>query len=210
VRERTVPLQGDANRLLPWHFGRRQGWWWLFPDGRCPARVSADYAAPGSARQRDGRAVRCLCCARIELFDHRRRERDYRGGRALRRVQHQSVTQASKQAKTSLCRDEHRIRQTPNAPRHADRRPCPQATTSILEERMSRIVLIAISAWVLGVFDARAQTPTPQEHQACSRDASRLCRKQMSEGDYAVQQCLQQHRERLGRACRKAFEEHGM
>ena len=129
---------------------------------------------------------------------------------ALRRVQHQSVTQASKQAKTSLCRDEHRIRQTPSAPRHADRRPCPQATTSLLEERMSRIVLIAISAWVLGVFDARAQTPTPQEHQACSRDASRLCRKQMSEGDYAVQQCLQQHRERLGRACRKAFEEHGM
>jgi len=54
---------------------------------------------------------------------------------ALRRVQHQSVTQASKQAKTSLCRDEHRIRQTPSAPRHADRRPCPQATTSILEER---------------------------------------------------------------------------
>jgi len=122
----------------------------------------------------------------------------------------QSATQASGQAKTSLCRDEHRIRQTPNAPRHDDRRPCPQATTSILEERMSRIVLIAISAWVLGVFDARAQTPTPQEHQACSRDASRLCRKQMSEGDYAVQQCLQQHRERLGRACRKAFEEHGM
>ncbi len=75
---------------------------------------------------------------------------------------------------------------------------------------MSRIVLIAISAWVLGICDARAQTPTPQEHQACSRDASRLCRKQMSEGDNAVQQCLQQHRERLGRACRKAFEEHGM
>jgi len=34
---------------------------------------------------------------------------------------------------------------------------------------MSRIVLIAISAWVLGVFDARAQTPTPQEHQACRK-----------------------------------------
>jgi len=78
---------------------------------------------------------------------------------------------------------------------------------------MSRIALIAISAWVLGVCGAQAQgqpSPTPQEHQACSRDASRLCRKQMSEGDYAVQQCLQQHRERLGRSCRKAFEEHGM
>jgi hypothetical protein len=67
-------------------------------------------------------------------------------------------------------------------------------------------------------FDARSgilllrtsETPTPQEHQACSRDASRLCRHLLSEGDNVVQQCLQQHRERLSRTCRKAFEEHGM
>jgi hypothetical protein len=32
----------------------------------------------------------------------------------------------------------------------------------------------------------------------------------MGEGDYAVQQCLQQHRERLGRACRTVFQNHGM
>jgi hypothetical protein len=32
----------------------------------------------------------------------------------------------------------------------------------------------------------------------------------MAEGDNAVQQCLQQNRERLGRACRKVFQEHGM
>ncbi|MFY9956593.1 hypothetical protein [Bradyrhizobium sp.] len=75
---------------------------------------------------------------------------------------------------------------------------------------MSKIVLIALSVLVLGYSDACAQTGTPQERQACSRDASRLCRKQMSEGDSAVQQCLQQQRDRLGRACRKAFEEHGM
>jgi hypothetical protein len=77
---------------------------------------------------------------------------------------------------------------------------------------MSKIVLIAISALVLGCCNARAETGngTPQEHQACSRDASRLCRKQMADGDNAVQQCLQQNRERLGRACRKAFEDHGM
>jgi hypothetical protein len=73
---------------------------------------------------------------------------------------------------------------------------------------MSKIVLTALSVLVLGYSDACAQTGTPQ--QACSRDASRLCRKQMSEGDSAVQQCLQQQRDRLGRACRKAFEEHGM
>jgi hypothetical protein len=28
--------------------------------------------------------------------------------------------------------------------------------------------------------------------------------------DNAVQQCLQQHRERLSRTCRKVFESHGM
>jgi hypothetical protein len=76
---------------------------------------------------------------------------------------------------------------------------------------MSRVVLIAFFALVLGCCNARAATEkgTPQERDACSRDASRLCRKQLAEGDDAVQQCLQQNRERLGRACRKAFEDHG-
>jgi|SRR5713226_5639661 len=81
-----------------------------------------------------------------------------------------------------------------------------------MEERMTRVVLIAISILVLGFCDARAETGngTPQEREACSRDASRLCRKQLADGDSAVQQCLQQNRERLGRACRKAFQDHGM
>jgi len=75
---------------------------------------------------------------------------------------------------------------------------------------MNRIVLIAISGLVLGCSAALAQPGTPQERQACSRDASRLCRQQMADGDNAVQQCLQQHRDRLGRACRKVFQDHGM
>jgi hypothetical protein len=83
--------------------------------------------------------------------------------------------------------------------------------TNISEEKMSKVFLIAISLLVLGC-DARAETGsgTPQERQACSRDASRLCRKQLADGDNAVQQCLQQNRGRLGRACRKAFQDHGM
>jgi hypothetical protein len=76
---------------------------------------------------------------------------------------------------------------------------------------MNRIVMsLAIFVLVLGCCDARAQPGTSQEHQACSRDASRLCRTQLGDGDSAVQQCLQQNRERLGRACRKVFEDHGM
>jgi hypothetical protein len=54
-----------------------------------------------------------------------------------------------------------------------------------------------------------AHLGTPQEQQACSRDASRFCRKQLSD-DMAVQQCLQQNRTKLGRACKKVFESHGM
>jgi hypothetical protein len=77
---------------------------------------------------------------------------------------------------------------------------------------MNRSVLIGICALVLGSLNARAEGEkgTPFERETCSRDASRLCRKQLADGDNAVQQCLQQHRERLGAACRKAFQDHGM
>jgi hypothetical protein len=75
---------------------------------------------------------------------------------------------------------------------------------------MRKILLIGISALVLDSSMAYAQKGTPEEQSACSRDASRLCRKQMAEGDYAVQQCLQSNRERLGRSCRRVFQAHGM
>jgi hypothetical protein len=80
------------------------------------------------------------------------------------------------------------------------------------EQQMSRIVLIAMSVLVLGYGTARADTGngTPQERKACARDASRFCREQLAAGDNAVQQCLQQNRERLGPACRKAFQDQGM
>ncbi|MBV9462404.1 MAG: hypothetical protein JO141_33505 [Bradyrhizobium sp.] len=50
---------------------------------------------------------------------------------------------------------------------------------------------------------------TPQEQNACSRDASRFCRKDLG-NENAVQSCLQQHRSRLSASCRKAFDSHGM
>lgn len=57
---------------------------------------------------------------------------------------------------------------------------------------------------------ALAQHPgTPQEQNACSRDASRFCRRDLGNDD-AVQACLQQHRTRLSAACRRVFERHGM
>ena len=74
---------------------------------------------------------------------------------------------------------------------------------------MSRVVL-AISVLILGCCDVLAQTGTPQERSACSRDASRLCRQYLNDGDSAIQQCLQQHRAQLSRTCLKAFQDHEM
>jgi hypothetical protein len=56
---------------------------------------------------------------------------------------------------------------------------------------------------------AQGHGGTSQEQQACSRDASRFCRKELG-NDNAVQHCLQEHRRRLTLACRKVFESHGM
>jgi hypothetical protein len=50
---------------------------------------------------------------------------------------------------------------------------------------------------------------TPQERQACTRDAQRLCRKDLG-NDGAIQGCLQLNRARLSVGCRKVFESHGM
>ena len=50
---------------------------------------------------------------------------------------------------------------------------------------------------------------TPNEQNACSRDASRLCRKDLG-NDSAVQSCLQQNRSRLSASCRRVFDSHGM
>ncbi|MCK1383688.1 hypothetical protein [Bradyrhizobium sp. 21] len=56
---------------------------------------------------------------------------------------------------------------------------------------------------------AQGHMGSPQEQQACSRDASRLCRKDLG-NDMAVQGCLQANRAKLSRSCSKVFQSHGM
>jgi hypothetical protein len=69
---------------------------------------------------------------------------------------------------------------------------------------------LALTLLVANVPLALAQhSGTPQEQNACSRDASRFCRKDLG-NDNAVQSCLQQNRSRLSASCRKVFESHGM
>ena len=69
---------------------------------------------------------------------------------------------------------------------------------------------LALTLLIANVPLALAQhAGTPQEQNACSRDASRLCRKYLG-NDNEVQACLQQNRSRLSKICSKVFESHGM
>jgi len=69
---------------------------------------------------------------------------------------------------------------------------------------------VALMLLIANVPLALAQhSGTPQEQNACTRDAQRFCRKDLG-NDGAVQACLQQNRARLSRACKAVFESHGM
>lgn len=77
-------------------------------------------------------------------------------------------------------------------------------------EMLKWILVLAILLAEMSVaFAQGSHAGTTQEQQACSRDASRFCRKQLGD-DGAVQQCLQQHRRNLTSVCQKVFESHGM
>ena len=74
----------------------------------------------------------------------------------------------------------------------------------------NRYSLIALLAFVTSAaFAQDGMRGSKQEQQACSRDVTRYCRKQMGGSDNSIQQCLKQNRESLTRACRKALEDHG-
>jgi hypothetical protein len=76
---------------------------------------------------------------------------------------------------------------------------------------MSRLpfVVLFLSVGLCSAWAQSGHPGTPQEQQACSRDASRLCRKQLGD-DTAVQLCLQQNRAKLSAPCKRVFASHGM
>ncbi|OAF06637.1 hypothetical protein AYJ54_19110 [Bradyrhizobium centrolobii] len=74
---------------------------------------------------------------------------------------------------------------------------------------LATIAMTALSGLSSAPARAQGHAGTPQEQNACSRDASRLCRKDLG-NDNAVQACLQANRARLSKSCRKVFESHGM
>jgi hypothetical protein len=87
----------------------------------------------------------------------------------------------------------------------------PERFAAVPRRNMMRYLAAAVLILLSGVSPSFAQghIGTPQEQQACRRDASRLCRQQLAD-DFAVQQCLQQNRAKLSKACQKVFASHGM
>ena len=71
---------------------------------------------------------------------------------------------------------------------------------------MARFLLVLPLVLTASMASAQQQQ---QQHDACARDVSRLCRAHMSEGDQIVLACLQQNRGRLSRACAKVLADHG-
>ena len=79
---------------------------------------------------------------------------------------------------------------------------------------MSRKLFMLATITLLGGLTnapafAQGHMGTPQEQKACSRDASRLCRKDLG-NDGAVQSCLMGNRAKLSKSCSKVFQSHGM
>jgi hypothetical protein len=74
---------------------------------------------------------------------------------------------------------------------------------------LATIALTAVSGLSNAPAFAQGHMGSPQEQQACSRDASRFCRKDLG-NDGAVQSCLQANRAKLSRSCSKVFQSHGM
>jgi hypothetical protein len=69
--------------------------------------------------------------------------------------------------------------------------------------------LVVLLSTLPSLVLAQGHMGTPQEQKACSGDAKRFCRTQLGD-DNAVQQCLMQNRNRLGRNCSAVFQSHGM
>ena len=62
--------------------------------------------------------------------------------------------------------------------------------------------------YLLFTTGVSAQT-RQQEENACGRDATRLCKPVLNDGDMAVLACLRMHRDKLRPACIRLLQEKG-
>ncbi len=58
-------------------------------------------------------------------------------------------------------------------------------------------------------IQAFARSGNPTEQQRCTADVSRLCRKFIADGDFAVLGCLKKNRRFISSGCRKVLRDNG-
>jgi hypothetical protein len=68
--------------------------------------------------------------------------------------------------------------------------------------------MLIVSTALLAAGSAGAQDRA-QSESACGRDASRVCKKVMNDGDMAILGCLKENRTRLRPACVKHLQDNG-
>lgn len=72
------------------------------------------------------------------------------------------------------------------------------------------IRVLVLTAVLTGASSAAlAQSGTPQEEAACRPDVRKFCHAVAGSGNGPVLACLQEHREKLRKACREVLESHG-
>ena len=69
--------------------------------------------------------------------------------------------------------------------------------------------LVVIILLLMAAHVAFAQG-TPHENAACHHDVLRLCKAELSQGVFAIGNCLSRNKMHLSRECRKVITSHGL
>jgi hypothetical protein len=76
----------------------------------------------------------------------------------------------------------------------------------------ARVLIVSMAVFAAGTAlaqDRAKKADRAVSESACGRDASRVCKKVINEGDMAILNCLKQNRTRLRSACVKHLQEQG-
>jgi hypothetical protein len=71
---------------------------------------------------------------------------------------------------------------------------------------IARVLIVSAAVLVAGSASAQDRA---QSESACGRDASRVCKKVINDGDMAILGCLKENRAKLRSACVKHLQEKG-
>ena len=69
--------------------------------------------------------------------------------------------------------------------------------------------LVSIVLSTVADMRSFARSGNPTEQQRCTSDVSRLCRKFIADGDFAVLGCLKKNRRYISSGCRKVLRDNG-